>query len=94
MSKMRACIVTGWPVELDNTFDTGEFYDAIIVGPNDEETYFGSVVWDDTYVLDIPTHLYQREKETAEDLYELAVGRKPRKEPKMYLLCVEEDSQY
>lgn len=95
MSKMRACIVTGWPVEeviLEIPRIQRDFYDAIVI--QDEDcVYFGSIIWDDTYVLEIPAHLYEQEKKTAEYLYYEAFGEAHPKKPKMYLLCVDEEEQ-
>lgn len=95
MSKMRACIVTGWPVDeaiLDFPKIQNDFYDAVVI--QDEDcVYFGSIVWDDTYILEIPAHLYEREKQSAEYLWYDAFGEENVKKPKMYLLCVDEEEQ-
>ena len=95
MSKMRACIVTGWPVDeaiLESPRIQSDFYDAVVV--QDEDcVYFGSIVWDDTYVLELPAHIYELEKWNAEYLWYEAFGEANPKKPKTYLLCVNEEEQ-
>lgn len=95
MSKMRACIVTGWPVEeaiLEIPRIQSDFYDAVVI--HDEDcVYFGSIIWDDTYGLEVPAHFYELEKWNAEYLYYEAFGEANPKKPKMYLLCVDEEEQ-
>lgn len=95
MSKMRACIVTGWPVNeviLDFPKIQNDFYDAVVI-QNEDCVYFGSIVWDDTHILEIPTLLFEQERQNAEYLWYEAFGEAHPKKPKMYLLCVDEEEQ-